>query len=124
MDPQTSLLILGVGALAWLAFLRAVAGRGRDLSDVMTGLFRHSADLGWPVGVQEEDTIRPWGDPRAAVPSDASAPAATGPTAAGADQVEGDGDPASGAQFVELPIEAVIEDDVPPIEVRRVRRAA
>jgi hypothetical protein len=98
MDPQTWLLILGVGGLAWLAFRRAPARRPRDLSDVMTGLFRHSADLGWPTGVQEEDTIRPWGVP-------------------------GSSDPTS-AVLDEMKPEAVIEDDVTPIEVSRIRRAA
>jgi hypothetical protein len=117
MDPATLLTILGLGALAWLAVQRGRVGRQRDLSDILSGLFGRTGELGWPTGVQEEDSIRPWGV------VDGSGSGSSGPGGPNG------GGPADGSSDSEMPGsdaagQAVVEDGVEPIEVARVRRAA
>jgi hypothetical protein len=51
------LLIVGVTVLV------ARTARGPGPAGVLAGLFKSTCDLGWPTGVQEDDTIRPWGAP-------------------------------------------------------------
>lgn len=70
-----------------LAGLAAAAASGS--SDLLSGLFRQNHDLGWPVGIQEEDLPPSFGgspvsppaapgrDPAPSVVDAASSPAAT-----------------------------------------------
>ena len=102
MDPAIVVVALGILAVIVLERRRRRGGEPFDLTDLMSGLFNSSHDPGWPRGVQEEDTIRPWG--------------ATESPAADADSPVAGGRPAE-------PV-GRIEECLDPIPVRPVQRAA
>ncbi len=101
MDLPVWILGVGTASLVVLAFRSGRRGQGPGPADLMSGLFGGPREPSWPRGVQEEDTIRPWGIP--------ASPMA---------------DPEPPASQTTAVAEASLEDAVAPVAVTRVRPAA
>ncbi len=98
MDPVivVLLVVLGMASVVVRSIRPRCRGRQPDLPDLMSGLFSGPREPSWPIGVQEEDTIRPWTAPAPAEPVGAG-------DGSGARGASGR-DPTAGA------VEAILED--------------